>query len=92
MKSEDKGHTEIHGSHGQGAGDCEALLRAEIGFWRELLEESSESVPAASIERMRQALALAEHRFLQLSRDTGTSTRSTDCLRQTCPDNGKYLH
>ena len=92
MKFEDKGNPESHGGHGQGAGDSEALLRAEIGFWRELLHESNESVPAASIERMRQALALAEHRFLRLGRETGASGTSSDCLLQTCRGNGKYLH
>ena len=92
MKIEAKGNPENHGGHSQGAGDSEALLRAEIGFWRELREESNESMPAASIERMRQALALAELRFLRLSRETAPSGESSDCLRRTCRGNGKYLH
>ena len=41
----------------------EALLRSEIGFWRELIDSSNSSQPAASIERMQQALALAESRL-----------------------------
>jgi len=45
---------------------AEALLRAEIGFWRDLLSESRDSLPSESVERIRQALALAEHRYLQL--------------------------
>lgn len=44
----------------------EMLLRSEIGFWREMLAESGDALPAESLERMRQALALAEGRLLQL--------------------------
>ena len=41
----------------------EALLRSEIGFWRELIESCDDSQPPESIERMHQALALAESRL-----------------------------
>lgn len=41
----------------------EAMLRSEIGFWRELIDSCDESQPADSIERMQQALALAETRL-----------------------------
>jgi hypothetical protein len=41
----------------------EALLRSEIGFWRELIDSSDSSQPAEYIERMQQALALAESRL-----------------------------
>jgi hypothetical protein len=92
MKVEDKGYTESHGPHGRGAGDSEALLRAEIGFWRDLLQECSESVPADSVERMRQALALAEHRFLLLSRQAGAGGMSSDCPRAASPADCRYLH
>ena len=40
-------------------GISEALLRSEIGFWREMIESSRESNSPESIERMRFALALA---------------------------------
>lgn len=52
----------------------EILLRSEIAFWREMLAENDESLPAESRERMQQALALAERRLLQLV--TGGSCRS----------------
>lgn len=92
MKFEDKGCAEGRGADGHGTGDSEALLRAEISFWRELLQECNDSVPAASIERMRQALALAEHRFLRLGVEARARGRSSDCPRQTCPVNPKHLH
>ena len=41
----------------------EALLRSEIGFWRELIDSCADSQPPESIERMHQALALAESRL-----------------------------
>ena len=78
---------------GVGAADVsEALQRAEIGFWRELLQECDHSVPPDSVERMRQALALAERRFLQLCREAGVRGGSSACPRGTSPEDGKYLH
>jgi hypothetical protein len=50
----------------QGTGASEAMLRAEIGFWRGLLNSCDQAVPVESVERMEQALALAELRLLQL--------------------------
>lgn len=41
-------------------------LRAEVAFWRELIRDSAGAVPAESMERMRQALALAESRLRQV--------------------------
>lgn len=41
----------------------EALLRSEIGFWREMIDSCDASQPAESVERMHQALALAESRL-----------------------------
>jgi hypothetical protein len=55
-------------------GPNEALLRSEIGFWRELIESCGEAQPRDSVERMRQALALAETRLMhlfELHRQTG---------------------
>jgi len=55
-------------SAGQGTADVrhgisEALLRSEIGFWREMIETCRETDPPDSIERMRHALALAESKL-----------------------------
>lgn len=69
----------------------EEMLRAEIGFWREMLASCDGNVPAENIERMQQALALAERRFLQLQVDSrgarvswagpaGTSFRGTRAI------------
>jgi hypothetical protein len=52
----------------------EALLRSEIGFWREMIDSCGETQPAASIERMHQAMALAQSRLdmlFQTYRETG---------------------
>jgi hypothetical protein len=63
----------------------EALLRAEIGFWRELLRDGADRLPAESLERARQALGLAEYklqlwfkRHLQASGSTGCPGRTSD--------------
>jgi hypothetical protein len=63
---------------GQGSGQApegwphclagETLLRSEITFWRELLASCDGAQPPESIDRMRQALALAEYRLLSLYR------------------------
>ena len=44
-------------------------LHTEIEFWRELIEDRSPGCPPETLERMRQALALAEKKLqlLQLS-------------------------
>ena len=47
-------------------GRSEFLLRTEVAFWRDLVESCGDDVPPKSIERMLQALALAESRLLQL--------------------------
>jgi hypothetical protein len=49
-----------------GAACNEALLRSEIGFWRELIDTCEGSQPTESLERMQQALALAESRLMTL--------------------------
>lgn len=64
-------HTEIQDSVrsepvGTEYGINEALLRSEIGFWRELIDSCGASQPTESVERMRQALALAESRLAGL--------------------------
>lgn len=55
-------------SHQVSAGAGEVMLRAEVGFWRDLLSSCDQTVPPENVERMRQALALAELRYLQLQR------------------------
>lgn len=40
-----------------------ALLRSEIAFWQELIDSCPKSYCPESLERMRQALALAESRL-----------------------------
>jgi hypothetical protein len=44
-------------------GISEALLRSEIGFWREMIDSCQESESPDNVERMRYALALAESRL-----------------------------
>ncbi len=44
-------------------GISQALLRSEIGFWRELIDTCQESESPDNVERMRYALALAESRL-----------------------------
>ena len=51
------------GTTGVQHGISEALLRSEIGFWREMIDSCQESDPPDSIERMRFALALAESKL-----------------------------
>ena len=77
------------------SGDChtglqsgvnEAGLRAEIAFWKEMLETCSKDTPAESRERMGFALALAETR-LQALFDEYSPRYSTG----ECPPNVFYL-
>lgn len=76
----------------QSASTSEALLRAEIRFWRELLNECNPSVPADSVERMRQALALAEHRFLEHCRGAGEGAESSDRPEEASPASNDCIH
>ena len=47
-------------------GTNEALLRSEIGFWKEMIDSNGPTHVPATIERMEQALALAESRLAEL--------------------------
>jgi hypothetical protein len=47
--------------------DCEALLQSEIEFWQEVIANCPDTQPADSLERMQQALALAETRLARVS-------------------------
>ena len=68
------------------------LLRAEIGFWRDLLAAADHGVPAESIERMRQALALAEHRLLQSFGNQTIPTASSTGPESTSSAGSHCLH
>ena len=50
-------------SHRLRYGTNETLLRSEIGFWKELILSSNQSATSTAMERMGQALALAECRL-----------------------------
>jgi hypothetical protein len=70
----------------------ETLLRAEIGVWREMLEVADCTVPAESVERMQQALALAECRLLQLFGERSAQAASSSCPESTSPALSRSLH
>ena len=59
-------------------GGNEAGLRAEIAFWKEMLEICGDETPAESRERMRFALALAEKRLESLFLDYRPPGRAGD--------------
>lgn len=65
------------------AGRMEFMLRAELAFWRELVESCGADASAESVERMRQAAALAEYRLLELYRAPEHESRSTTCPART---------
>ena len=92
MKYDDIEAAADGGAHALGAGTSEVLLRAEIGFWRELLNSCDRTVPADSIERMQQALALAEHRFLQSCRDRRAVNASSPGPTWTSQSGTEFLH
>ena len=50
----------------EGSPLSEIALRSEVGFWREMIQARSEALPAEAVERMHHALALAEHRLVEL--------------------------
>jgi len=47
--------------------DCIALLQSEIEFWREVIATCPDTQSADSLERMHQALALAEARLARVA-------------------------
>ena len=53
--------------------DCAALLQSEIEFWHEVIATCPVTQSVESLERMRQALALAEARLVRIS-DVSTTT------------------
>ena len=44
----------------------QAMLRSEIGFWREMIDSCGSGKPPEAVERMRHALGLAESRLAAL--------------------------
>ena len=70
----------------------ETLLRYEIGFWRELLSIEDSTAPTESVERMRQALALAERRLQDWYADSSGPEGSNDRQRGTSCDRKPSLH
>ncbi len=61
----------------------EALLRSEIGFWREMIASSEGKQTPECIERMHHALALAESKLRQLFEVHQEATRE----EEDCPSN-----
>lgn len=55
----------------------ESHLVAEIEFWRELIDSQTRNRSATALERMRQALALAERKLLLLELDLTVSEDGT---------------
>ena len=73
---------------------CEALLRSEISFWQELIASCPSTQSLDSIERMSQALALAESRLvvlLEMSQQSSPGL-STDCPPRTSATHTKPIH
>lgn len=56
----------------------EALLRSEVGFWREMIESSEGMQTPECIERMHQARALAESKLRLLLELHQEATRAED--------------
>jgi len=76
MKDEDNHATERTLPVWMEQGRIEFLLRSEVSFWRDLVADCGDAVPPESVERMQQALALAESRLLQLYRGDRDGFRS----------------
>ena len=73
-------------------GRSEFLLRSEVAFWRDLVENCGDDVPPKSIERMLQALALAESRLLQLYSADGGAARSSHRPMRTREPGGMSIN
>ena len=58
--------------------DYKALLQVEIRFWQELIATCGVTQAGESLERMHQALALAESKLAMLSGTAGTARLSGD--------------
>jgi hypothetical protein len=58
--------------------NCEALLQVEIRFWQEMIATCPATQPGESLERMRQALALAESKWAMLNGTAGVAGFSSN--------------
>lgn len=56
-------------------------LTAEIEFWRELIDARATDAPRDTLERMQQALALAEHKLSLAMRASGNDLLTGHRLR-----------
>ena len=72
---------EGQGASGVGRGITEALLRTEIGFWRDMIASCGDTEPPDSIERMQHALALAELRLVHLCENQPSNVFHLDAAR-----------
>ena len=70
----------------------ETLLRYEVGFWRDLLNTESGALPPESVERMRQALALAERRLQDWYALPPCPGESSDGQPGTSADGERAIH
>lgn len=58
--------THTHHKAGAGTGKVDlSLVKAEISFWQEMIKFRDASMTDESLERMQQALALAQTRLIQ---------------------------
>ena len=92
MKPDDIKCSAEGGTINAGTQTSETLLRAEIGFWRELLNDCDDALPPESVERMRQALALAEHRLMLLFKAHLADCASSIGPGRTSRLRGSFLH
>lgn len=69
-----------------------ALLQSEVVFWREMLARETDALPPESIERIRQALALAEHRLLVGVLDAEDRAESSEGPSGTSRGERRRLH
>ncbi len=71
-----------HDSKLKANGTNEVLLRSEINFWKDMISACDPEHPLESLERMQQALALAEWRLASVFQDCqdACSSRSFNSL------------
>jgi hypothetical protein len=62
-------------------GISEALLRTEIGFWRDMIVSCRDTESPDSLERMQHALKLAETRLAQMSGKMKSNVLCIDAAR-----------
>ena len=74
-------NSDRQGASGVERGITEALLRTEIGFWRDMIVSCRETEPPDSIERMQHALALAEMRLGHLCENQPSNVFHIDTAR-----------